>query len=129
VVDSFQLATSADAYGRMSYPSKAALRGRLGLLLGQTTRFDEAGGEVNAWVRGSVWSVFRGPGTAVFYDLEGRNGAAFNGDIGRTWFAADAGLSGMLTKSVQVFANAGYEAGADFTGRAFTGRIGAQISW
>ncbi len=129
VVDSFQFATSIDAFGRMSYPSKSLLRGRLGLLLGSTLNLDGKENYVTTWVRSSVWNVFGSPATTTFLDSFGRNGVNFSGETGRTWFQADAGLAGNVTRRLRVFANIGYERGIDVNRHAVTGRIGLQFQW
>ena len=53
----------------------------------------------------------------------------FHADLGGLWGEFNAGISGQVTSTTTLFANASYQSRFDGGGFAYTGKAGVRMTW
>jgi len=82
---------------------------------------------IMAWIRPNAWQEFCGNPITKFSSADGL--VPFRADLGGTWGEVNVGVSGQLSRSTTLFANASYQSRFDGGGFAYDGKAGARFNW
>jgi outer membrane autotransporter protein len=82
---------------------------------------------LTAWLKASLWNEFRGTPRTEFSSATGF--IPFSADLGGSWVEFKAGLDAQLSRSIAVYAAAGYQIGTNGRSHAYDGKLGVKISW
>jgi autotransporter family porin len=122
--------TTRDAGGPIKFDDVNSLLTRIGARFGYTWTLGggAAPRTVTAWIRPNIWHEFLGNPLTEFGSATGF--IPFRADQRGTWGELNAGISGQLNPSTTLYANAAYQERFDNTKTfAYTGKIGARVSW
>lgn len=82
---------------------------------------------VTAWLTPGLWHEFLGNPLTAFSSAAGP--VPFRADLGGTWAEIKAGFDVQVGSNASVFASVGYQAGFDGGSNAYTGKLGARLTW
>ena len=88
---------------------------------------DDSSRTITAWIRPNLWNEFQGNPTTLFSSAIGF--VPFHADLGGLWGEINAGISGQVTSTTTLFANASYQSRFDGGGFAYTGKAGLRVNW
>ena len=75
----------------------------------------------------NLWNEFQGNPTTSFSSATGF--VPFHADLGGLWGEINAGISGQVSSTTTLFANASYQSRFDGGGFAYTGKAGLRVNW
>jgi len=111
----------------VSFRNVASLLGRIGARLGRSFTLDADGREVTLWLRPSLWQEFRGDPVTRFGS--GVDALAFHSDLGGSFGEINVGISGEISRTTSLFANASYQSRFDGGGFSYNGKGGVRLTW
>jgi outer membrane autotransporter protein len=82
---------------------------------------------ITAWLRPNLWYEFLGDPKTSFSSATGF--IPFRADLGGSWAELNGGVSGQVTRTTSIYANASYQLGLDGRGDAWDAKIGGRINW
>jgi outer membrane autotransporter protein len=117
-----------DIAARIRFADVDSLLGRIGARFGRTWALDESGQQtITAWIRPNLWNEFRGNPITSFSSETGF--IPFHADLGGLWGEINAGVSGKISPSATLYANASYQSRFDGAGFAYDGKVGLRVNW
>ena len=116
-----------DIAAQIRFTDVDSLAGRLGARFGRTWLVDDSSRIITAWIRPSLWNEFRGDPTTSFSSASGF--VPFHADLGGLWGEINAGISGQVTSTTTLYANASYQSRFDGGGFAYNGKVGLRVNW
>ena len=116
-----------DIAAQVRFADVNSLAGRIGARFGRTWTIDDSSRTITAWIRPNLWNEFQGNPTTLFSSATGF--VPFHADLGGLWGEINAGVSGQVTSTTTLFANASYQSRFDGGGFAYTGKAGLRVNW
>jgi len=118
----------ADQFGRISFGTTDEVYGRLGGRFAKGWLTND-GRTVTTWTEANIWHQFGNNAQTTFSTLEGNFPTSFGVGLGGTWAQVGLGLSGQVTRNVNVFGIADYNVALSQPGHSLGGRAGVRIAW
>ena len=115
-----------DIAAQVRFADVSSLAGRIGARFGRTW-MDDSSRTITAWIRPNLWNEFQGNPTTLFSSAT--SFVPFHADLGGLWGEINAGISGQITSTTTLFANASYQSRFDGGGFAYTGKAGLRVNW
>ena len=115
-----------DIAAQVRFADVNSLAGRIGARFGRTW-MDDSSRTITAWIRPNLWNEFQGNPTTLFSSAIGF--VPFHADLGGLWGEINAGISGQVSSTTTLFANASYQSRFDGGGFAYTGKAGLRVNW
>jgi outer membrane autotransporter protein len=116
-----------DIAAQVGFADVNSLAGRIGARFGRTWAIDDSSRTITAWIRPNLWNEFKGNPTTLFSSAIGF--VPFHADLGGLWGEINAGISGQISSTTTLFANASYQSRFDGGGFAYTGKAGLRVNW
>ena len=116
-----------DIAAQVRFADVNSLAGRIGARFGRTWAIDDSSRTITAWIRPNLWNEFQGNPTTSFSSATGF--VPFHADLGGLWGEINAGISGQVTSTTTLYANASYQSRFDGGGFAYTGKAGLRVNW
>lgn len=118
---------ASDVAAQIRFADVTSLAARIGARFGRTWAIDDSARTITAWIRPNLWNEFLGNPTTLFSSETGF--VPFHADLGGLWGEINAGVSGQVTATTTVFANASYQSRFDGGGFAYGGKAGLRVNW
>ncbi|SSW68204.1 Antigen 43 [Achromobacter veterisilvae] len=123
------LDSAKDSYGRVRFDDTHTGHARVGARLTHQAG-NPKGEEATTWLRANLWQRFGANGRTTFSNLSGENPVAMETKLGSTWAQVGVGVSGRVSKRVNVFAAGDYNRSIDgYAGHGVSGRLGVRVVW
>ena len=116
-----------DIAAQIRFSDVNSLAGRIGARFGRTWAMDDSSRTITAWIRPNLWNEFLGNPTTSFSSATGF--IPFHADLGGLWGEINAGISGQVTSTTTLYANASYQSRFDGGGFGYTGKVGLRVNW
>jgi len=116
-----------DIAAQISFTDVNSLAGRIGARFGRTWLIDDSSRTITAWMRPNLWNEFQGNPTTSFSSATGF--VPFHADLGGLWGEINAGISGQVTSTATLYADASYQSRFDGDGFAYNGQVGLRVNW
>ena len=127
VFQNINIDNASDIAAQVRFTEVNSLAGRFGARFGRTWLMDDHSRSVTAWVRPNLWNEFRGNPTTLFSSEAGF--VPFHANLGGLWGELNAGVSGQVTSTTTLYANAPYQSRFDGGGFAYNGKVGLRVNW
>ena len=127
VFQNINIDNASDIAAQVRFTEVNSLAGRFGARFGRTWLMDDHSRSVTAWVRPNLWNEFRGNPTTLFSSEAGF--VPFHANLGGLWGELNAGVSGQVTSTTTLYANASYQSRFDGGGFAYNGKVGLRVNW
>ena len=118
---------ASDIAAQVRFSNVESLATRVGARFGRTWESIGNLQTVTAWVRPNLWNEFLGNPTTSFSSETGF--VPFHADLRGLWGEINIGVSGQVTASTTLYANASYSSRFDSGGFAYTGKAGLRVNW
>jgi outer membrane autotransporter protein len=117
-----------DIAAQIRFADVDSLAARIGARFGRTWAIDDSAQRtLTAWIRPNLWNEFRGNPTTSLSSETGF--VPFHADLGGLWGEINAGVSGQVTSTTTLYANASYQSRFDGGGFAYNGKVGLRVNW
>ncbi|MDR1076455.1 MAG: autotransporter domain-containing protein [Xanthomonadaceae bacterium] len=119
---------ASDAFGLIDFDTTDEIYGRLG---GRLTKdgATSGGSLLTTWADVNVWHQFGDDATTSFASLQGANPTELAASLGGTWGQIGLGLSGQVTRNLNLFGGIDYNFGLGQSGDSVGGRVGIKVFW
>jgi outer membrane autotransporter protein len=104
-----------DIAAQIRFADVNSLAGRIGARFGRTWAIDDSPRTITAWIRPNLWNEFQGNPTTSF--------SSATGFVCGLWGEINAGISGQVTSTTTLYANASYQSRFDGGGFAYNGKV------
>jgi outer membrane autotransporter protein len=116
-----------DIAARIRFTDVNSLATRIGARFGRTWAIDDSPRTITAWIRPNLWNEFLGNPTTLFSSETGF--IPFHASLGGLWGEVNVGISGQVTSTTSLYANASYQSRFDSGGYAYDGKVGLRVNW
>lgn len=127
VYQNIHINDSSDVAAQIRFSNVDSLAARIGARFGRTWTLDGSLQTITAWIRPNLWNEFLGSPITSFSSESGL--VPFHADLRGLWGEINVGVSGQVTASTTLYANASYSSRFDSGGFAYTGKAGVRVSW
>jgi autotransporter family porin len=116
-----------DVDSQVFFSDVASLAARIGARLGRTWAIEGSQRTITAWIRPNLWNEFLGNPVTSFSSETGL--IPFRADLRGLWGEINVGVSGQVSTSTTLYANASYSSRFDSGGFSYTGKAGLRVNW
>jgi outer membrane autotransporter protein len=118
---------ASDIAAQIHFSDVNSLAARIGARFGRTWAIENTPQTITAWIRPNLWNEFLGNPITAFSSETGF--VPFHADLRGLWGEINVGVSGQVTSSTTLYANASYSSRFDGGGFAYTGKAGVRVMW
>ncbi|OSJ32084.1 hypothetical protein BSZ19_19755 [Bradyrhizobium japonicum] len=127
VYQNIHINDASDVAAQIRFADVTSLAARIGARFGRTWAIDDSARTITTWLRPNLWNEFLGNPTTLFSSDTGF--VPFHADLGGLWGEINAGISGQVTSTTTLYANASYQSRFDGGGFAYNGKVGLRVNW
>lgn len=118
---------ASDIAAQIRFSDVESVAARVGARFGRTWATIGGLQTVTAWIRPNLWNEFLGNAATSFSSETGF--IPFHANLRGLWGEINVGVSGQVSASTTLYANASYSSRFDSGGFAYTGKAGIRMSW
>ncbi|MCA6101516.1 autotransporter family protein, partial [Bradyrhizobium australafricanum] len=127
VYQNIHINDASDIAAQIRFADVDSLATRIGARFGRTWAVDDSPRTLTAWIRPSLWNEFLGNPKTLFSSDTGF--VPFQASLGGLWGEINAGISGQVTSTTSLYANASYQSRFDGGGFSYSGKAGLRVNW